>query len=105
LAWLAWGAFFLWWGLVDSDFGVLRELPRGMGWLGVGLILLGLNAARWRSGFSIGRLSLLLGLLATALGLAKLAGLWPSAGVEVSFLAAALIVAGLAILSSRLEPC
>jgi hypothetical protein len=66
---------------------------------------LGLNFARWRAAFPIGRLSLILGILATALGIAKLAGLWPSAGVEVSFLAAALIVAGLAILSSRLEPC
>lgn len=95
---LAWGAFFVWWGLADSDFGILRELPRGTGWLGIGLILLALNATRWRVGIPIGRVSLTLGLLATILGGLKLTGIWPSTPVEVSLVAIVMVVVGLTML-------
>ena len=92
---VAWGAFFVWWGLVDSDFGVLRGLPRGTGWLGIGLILLALNGTRWRVGIPIGRVSLALGLLAAILGGLKLTGIWPSTPVEVSLVAVLMVVIGL----------
>ncbi len=43
---LAWGLLFILWGItVLFDF-----LPAGVGILGTGLILLGLNAARWLNG-------------------------------------------------------
>jgi hypothetical protein len=94
---MAWGAFFIWWGLVDSDFGIWSSAPRGIGWLGLGLILLGLNAARWRVGIPVGSISLAVGLLAAALGGLKLTGLWPSSPVETPLVAILLLVTGLAM--------
>ncbi len=103
LVWLAWGVFFIWWGMVDSDFGILEDLPRGTGWFGIGLVLVGLNVARWRVGNPVGVFSLSLGLLALALGGLKLTGFWPYASIEVSFLALVTILVGVAMLTCRGE--
>jgi hypothetical protein len=69
---LAWGLLFLWlgawWGFWDSGI-----LPGGSGALGVGLILLGLNMARWLKGIPISVLSTSFGALFLLLGLMKLA--------------------------------
>jgi hypothetical protein len=43
---IAWGAFFIWWGFTE----LFPSLPDGMGAVGIGLILLGLNAARSLNG-------------------------------------------------------
>jgi hypothetical protein len=40
---IAWGAFFIWLGVTN----LLRGLPEGTGALGIGVILLGLNLARY----------------------------------------------------------
>ena len=63
---IAWGAFFILWGITE----LFPSLPEGMGAIGVGTILVGLNLARlWKkepiSGFTttFGILALLLGAL------------------------------------------
>jgi hypothetical protein len=72
---IAWGALFILWGLTE----LFPSLPKGIGAIGIGLILLGLNAARsWTgsptSGFTttIGFLALLLGGLELASPLLRL---------------------------------
>jgi hypothetical protein len=69
---LAWGLLLVWlgawWGFLDSGI-----LPGGSGALGVGLILLGLNIARWLNGIPISVLSTSFGALFLLLGLMKLA--------------------------------
>ena len=69
---LAWGLLFIWlgawWGLLEGKF-----LPGGTGALGVGLILVGLNLARWFKGIPISILSSTFGALFLMLGALKLA--------------------------------
>jgi hypothetical protein len=69
---LAFGLLLLWlgawWGFLDSGI-----LPGGSGALGVGLILLGLNMARWLKGIPISVLSTAFGALFLLVGLMKLA--------------------------------
>jgi hypothetical protein len=72
---VAWGAFFVWWGVTE----LIPSLPAGTGAIGIGLILLGLNAARSRndipaSGFTttLGILALVLGVLDFSRGLLRL---------------------------------
>lgn len=65
----AWGLLLIWWGIADSDFGLLgKALPHGVGWLGIGLILLGLNTIRWMNGIRTNILTTILGILALVLG-------------------------------------
>ena len=60
----AWGALFIWWGITV----LFTSLPHGVGAIGVGLILLGLNAARALNGIPTSRFTITLGLIALALG-------------------------------------
>ncbi len=46
---LAWGALLVWWGIR----WLFEFLPNGTGLLGTGLILLGVNTARWAKGIPI----------------------------------------------------
>ncbi len=69
---IAWGAFFLWWGITV----LFKSLPVGIGAVGIGLILLGLNAVRALNGIPTSGFTLALGLITLALGgldLAKVA--------------------------------
>jgi len=70
---LAWGLLLVWlgawWGFLEDGF-----LPAGTGALGLGLILVGLNVARWFKGIPISTLSSSLGALFLILGAMKLAG-------------------------------
>ena len=61
---VAWGAFFVWWGLTE----LFPSLPEGIGAIGIGLILLGLNAARSLNGIPTGGFTTVLGILALVLG-------------------------------------
>jgi hypothetical protein len=61
---MAWGAFFIWWGVT----ALFKSLPVGTGAVGIGLILLGLNAARALNGIPTSTFTLALGLLTLALG-------------------------------------
>lgn len=60
---VAWGAFFIWWGIT-----ALFPLVNGISTLGIGLILLGLNVARAVSKIPTSAFTLVLGLIAVALG-------------------------------------
>lgn len=66
---LAWGALFVWWGIT-----LLVKLPAGAGLIGVGLILLGANAARYLRGIRINGFSTCIGILALIWGGLELAG-------------------------------
>ena len=61
---IAWGAFFIWWGLTT----LFRFLPDGIGTIGIGLILLGLNAARYANKIPMSIFTLTIGALAIVLG-------------------------------------
>ena len=61
---IAWGAFFIWWGITE----MVPALPNGTGALGMGLILLGLNAARYLSRLPLNAVTITLGLTAAGAG-------------------------------------
>jgi hypothetical protein len=61
---IAWGAFFIWLGITN----LLRALPDGTGAIGIGIILLGLNLARYVSKIPTSGLTIFLGALALILG-------------------------------------
>ena len=69
---LAWGLLFIWlgawWGFLEG-----KVLPGGTGVLGVGLILVGLNLARWLKGIEINILTSAFGALFLILGGLKVA--------------------------------
>jgi hypothetical protein len=69
---LAWGLLFIWlgawWGFLEG-----KALPGGAGALGVGLILVGLNLARWLKGLPVSILPSAFGALFLILGGMKLA--------------------------------
>ncbi len=66
---IAWGAFFILWGITE----LLPSLPKGIGALGIGMILLGLNLARSWNGQPTSSFSTTLGILALLLGVLELA--------------------------------
>ena len=100
---IAWGMFFVWWGLTDSDLGLIPFLPQGAGWIGIGLILLGLNAARSLNGIPASSFTTTLGILALAVGGLKLTrsilGLPP---IELSLFPILLVALGMTLLIHEL---
>jgi hypothetical protein len=66
---IAWGVFFVWWGIAEMKF-----LPHGIGNIGVGLVMLGLNAARSLSAIPTSGFSTTLGFIMLAYGSVELAG-------------------------------
>jgi hypothetical protein len=91
---LAWGAFFIWWGITE----LFQFLPKGTGALGFGLILIGLNAARALNGLPTSGFSITLGILALVLGVLELAGVLLSLPFELPVFAVLLIVLGVIVL-------
>ncbi|MGE5262061.1 MAG: hypothetical protein ACM3S0_01660 [Acidobacteriota bacterium] len=63
---VAWGAFFILLGLTS----LIPGLPSGMGTLGIGIILLGLNLARYLSQIPTSGFTITIGILALLLGAA-----------------------------------
>ncbi len=100
---VAWGLLLIWWGLADSDFGLVPSLPAGMGWIGIGLILLGLNAARTLNRIPASGFTVTLGIFALALGGLKLGrsvlGLPP---IEISLFPILLVALGIFLLGREL---
>jgi hypothetical protein len=91
---LAWGAFFIWWGITE----LLGSLPTGTGAIGFGLILIGLNAARSLNGIPTSGFTITLGILALVLGGLELAGVFLSLPFELPVFAILLIVLGVIVL-------
>ncbi len=64
----AWGALFILFGAIDLVPGV----PAGTEWLGIAIILLGLNLVRYLSKIPTSIVSITLGIIALALGASRL---------------------------------
>ncbi len=95
---LAWGAFFIWWGITE----LFPFLPRGTGALGFGLILIGLNGVRSLNGMPMSWFTITLGILALVLGGLELAGALLSLPFEIPVFAVLLIVLGVIVLGREL---
>lgn len=96
---ITWGALIIWWGITE----LIPSLPIGVGILGVGLILLGLNLARSLNGLLIGRFSTILGVLALLWGGLELAGFALNLPFEIPVFAIVLIAGGLIYLLVELS--
>ena len=92
---LAWGAIFVWWGITE----MFNFLPKGTGALGLGLILIGLNAVRSLKGVPTNGFSVTVGILALVLGVLELAGFFLALPFEIPVFAVLLIVLGLIVLA------
>ncbi len=86
----AWGALFILFGVIDLVPGV----PAGMEWLGIAIILLGLNLARYLSKIPASIISITLGIIAFVLGASRLLQLRG----PLPFFETALIVIGVVLL-------
>ncbi len=95
---VAWGAFFIWWGITE----LFPFLPHGLGAVGIGLILLGLNAARSRNGIPTSGFTTTLGILALVLGGLELAGPVLRLPFELPVFAILLIMLGVTVLGRSL---
>ena len=96
---IAWGALFIWWGITE----LAKFLPEGSGLIGIGLILLGLNAARNFKGTATSGFTITLGILALLWGVLELAGVVLSLPFELPVFAILLIVLGMIVLAYELK--
>ncbi len=95
---LAWGALFIWWGITE----LVKTLPNGTGLIGIGLILLGVNLARYLSGMPLSGFTTTCGVLALVWGGLELVGVLVSLPFEIPVFAILLIVLGVIILAPAL---
>jgi hypothetical protein len=96
---IAWGAFFVWWGVTE----LLPSLPDGTGAIGIGVILLGLNAARSMNGIPASGFTTSLGILALVLGALDLSRQVLRLSFEVPVFGILLIVLGVVFLVRELS--
>jgi len=95
---LAWGALLVWWGVTE----LVNVLPDGTGAIGIGLILLGLNAVRSLNGIPTRGLTTILGVLALVWGGVELAGSILRPSVELPTFAILLIALGVILVAREL---
>ena len=95
---VAWGAFFIWWGFTE----LFPSLPEGIGAVGIGLILLALNAVRALNGVPTGSFTTVLGILALLLGGFELARPVLHLSFELPVFAVFLVVMGMILLAREL---
>ena len=95
---MAWGAFFIWWGITE----LFPSLPEGTGAVGIGVILLGLNASRSLNGIPSNSFTTTLGVLAIVWGGLELAGPILRLPFELPVFAILLIVLGVIFLGREL---
>jgi len=95
---VAWGSFFVWWGITE----LLPSLPEGIGAIGIGVILIGLNAARLVKGIPASGFTTTLGILAVALGTLELSRLVLNMPIELPVFGILLIVLGMIFLAREL---
>jgi hypothetical protein len=87
---IAWGAFFILLGVTN----LFRGLPDGTGALGIGIILLGLNLARYFSRIPTSGLTITLGVIALVLGVADVVRVLLRLPVDLPFFPLLLIIIG-----------
>ena len=95
-----WGILLIWWGVTE----LFSFLPHGTLALGIGLILLGLNAVRILNGNPTKRLSITIGILALMLGSLELARSTSLITFNLPIFAILLIALGIIIMAYRLFP-
>ena len=95
---IGWGALFIWWGITE----LFPSLPDGIGIIGIGLILIGVNIARRSNGIPVSGFSTTLGILALVWGGLELVGVFLSLPFEIPIFAILLIVLGVIILAPEL---
>ena len=91
---IAWGALFIWWGIT----ALIPSLPKGIGTIGIGLILVGANVARRMNNVPISRFSTTVGILAIVWGALELVGVFLTLPFELPVFAILLIVLGVIVL-------
>ena len=96
---IAWGAFFILWGITE----MFKSLPEGTGAIGIGIILIGLNLARLWKGQSTSGFTLTFGVLAFLLGTLQLARPYLHLSFELPIFAILLLALGLIMLGSSLR--
>ena len=95
---VAWGALLVWWGVTE----LFGSLPNGTGAIGVGLILLGLNAVRLLNGIPVRVWSTMLGILALVWGGVDLVGSLLRPSFEMPTFAILLIALGAMLIGREL---
>ena len=96
---IAWGAFFILWGITE----LFPSLPKGAGAVGIGIILVGLNSARSWKGQPTSGFTTTFGILALLLGALQLARPYLHLSFELPIFAILLIALGLILLGSTLR--
>ncbi len=97
---IGWGALFIWWGITE----LVPFLPEGAGAIGVGLILLGVNAVRYLTGSPTSRFSIALGIIALVLGGLELVNSVLHLPFELPVFAIMLLTLGAVIIVSAMIP-
>jgi len=87
---IAWGALFVWWGILE----LVKGLPNGIGATGIGLILISLNVARALNHIPTSGFTTFLGVLALVWGGLELAKVTLGLPFEISVFPVLLIVMG-----------
>jgi hypothetical protein len=95
---IAWGAFFILWGVTE----MFKFLPAGTGTVGIGLILIGLNAARLWKGFPISGFTTTIGMLALLVGGLELARPFLHLSFEIPVFPIFLLLLGVFIVGREL---
>jgi hypothetical protein len=96
---LAWGALFILWGITE----MFKSMPEGVGAIGIGVILVGLNLARLWKGQPTGGFTTTLGILALLLGALQLARPYLHLTFDLPIFAILLLALGLILLVSALK--
>jgi hypothetical protein len=96
---IAWGAFFILWGITS----IFTTLPDGIGAIGLGLIMIGLNVARSLSGQSISGFTTTVGILALVLGGLEVARPYLHLSFELPIFAILLLALGLMVLVNAMK--
>jgi hypothetical protein len=96
---IAWGALFILWGIME----MIPSLPEGTGATGIGLILIGLYAARSWKGQTTSRFTIIFGFLALLLGALQLAQPYLHLSFELPIFAILLLALGIIMLVHELK--
>jgi hypothetical protein len=96
---ITWGAILIWWGVTE----LVVSLPHGVGAIGIGLILLGLNLARSLNGIPNRGFTTTVGILALVLGVLELASSVLHLSFDLPIFSILLIVLGLVVLARGLS--
>lgn len=95
---IAWGTFFVWWGVTE----LFPSLSAGIGAIGIGVIMLGLNATRSLNRIPTSGFTTTVGILALVLGALELSRLLLQLPFDLPVFGILLIVLGMIFLAGEL---